>query len=212
MPRPKCCLCGYEIKGKPVQIPADAHGNRVLPPECAKRAREKGAPASGWLHSEKNHWCVHEVYKERPLLRSKMVVRGGYDPGAVPPHLAAGQQPREQRNLGAVNVDGPAALGVLLVATPSKEEDGTDSPATQQPPPAKRQRLDAGSGASGSSSRCCSAPCTRPRPHTPTPRPPRPRAPARSPSSGSSARAPSAPTGALTMRARRQHRQATRNG
>ena len=88
------------------------------------------------------------------------MARGGYDAGAVKPHLQVARQPLDKLNLGAVNLNRPAALGVLLVVTPSKEEGKTDSPATRQQPPAKRQRLDAGGGA-GYSARSAALPRTR---------------------------------------------------
>ena len=88
------------------------------------------------------------------------MARGGYDAGAVKPHLQVARQPLDKLHLGAVNLDGPAALGVLLAVTPNKEEGKTGSPAARQQPPAKRQRLDAGGGA-GYSARSAALPRTR---------------------------------------------------
>lgn len=51
MSRPKCCLCGIGIVGKKHLVPADPTGKRELPPDCARRAKEHGAPASDVLHN-----------------------------------------------------------------------------------------------------------------------------------------------------------------
>ena len=156
--REVCCLCNKPIRGKAVKVPVDeGTGERTLPPVCLALAQERGAPATGWLHREAGHWCYMDVTQERERLREQRVVRGGYDAGAVQPHLQVARQPLEKLNLGAVNLDGPAALGVLLVVTPRKEAGKTGSPATRQRPPGKRpvgkrQRIDAGGGA-GSSAR-----------------------------------------------------------
>ena len=66
---PLCCLCGGRIRGRPLDIPQNDAGERVLPPRCAQRAANISAPGTGTLHNEKGHWCYNMVAAERKLQR-----------------------------------------------------------------------------------------------------------------------------------------------
>jgi len=66
---PLCCLCGGRIRGRPLDIPQNDAGERVLPPRCAQRAANISAPGTGTLHHEKGHWCYNMVAAERKLQR-----------------------------------------------------------------------------------------------------------------------------------------------
>jgi hypothetical protein len=102
--RHRCCLCGTEIRGKPVKLTPDANGKVILPPGCAKVAADCDAPTSEWLHKQSGKWCATAVFNERAQIRSSgaMIKRNDYDPGAA---LAHNQAPRTERELKNLVID-----------------------------------------------------------------------------------------------------------